>query len=308
MALIKKVGIIGLGAVGSAYAAKMHTVDSDLVKVIVDSTRYKEYCDHEVKVNGTAYRFNLVTPEMTSEPVELMIIAVKQHHLLEAIRLVRPFIGEETIVVSLLNGITSEEILGREFGTDKLLYAFVVGIDATREGRSTCCPTYGTLVFGEKQNHTYSPKVEAVKELFERTQIPYRIPEDMIRELWWKFMMNVGINQVSAVLKASYHVFQTIGEAQELMAMACGEVIRIAEKKGINLTNDDLQDYQQVIAGLSPEGKTSMLQDVEAGRQTEVEGFAGTVVALGKEYGVATPVNACLLRMIRTLEQTYPGH
>ncbi|NLW55634.1 MAG: ketopantoate reductase family protein [Firmicutes bacterium] len=304
--MIQRVGLIGLGAVGSVYAAKMQSVDPDLVKVIVDPERYEEYRAHGVMVNQTTYQFNLVTPEMASEPVDLMLVAVKQHHLSTAIRLMRPFIGEETIILSLLNGITSEEILEREFGMDKLLYAFVVGIDATREGRATRFTTYGKVVFGEKQNLTYSPKVQAVKGLFDRTGIPYQIPEDMLRELWWKFMLNVGLNQVSAVLKAPYHVFQTIGEARELMEMACGEVLRIAEKKGIRLTEDDIRGYRQVIAKLSPEGKTSMLQDVEAGRKTEVESFAGTIVALGKEYGVATPVNDCLLRMIRTVEKTYP--
>ncbi len=303
--MIQSVGLIGLGAVGSVYAAKMQSVEPDLVKVIVDPARYEEYRTQGVFVNGTAYRFNLVTPAMASGPVDLMLVAVKQHHLPAAIELMRPFIGEQTIILSLLNGIMSEEILGRAFGMEKLLYAFVVGIDATREGRATRFTTYGTLVFGEKQNLTYSPRVQAVKEVFARTGIPHRVPGDMLREQWWKFMLNVGLNQVSAVLKAPYGVFQTIGEARELMEMACREVLPIAEKKGINLTEDDIRGYREAIAKLAPEGKTSMLQDVEAGRKTEVEIFAGTVVALGKEYGVATPVNDCLLRMIQTLEKTY---
>ncbi|HBR28114.1 MAG TPA: 2-dehydropantoate 2-reductase, partial [Firmicutes bacterium] len=124
-------------------------------------------------------------------------------------------------------------------------------------------------------------KVLAVKELFDRTGVPYTIPVDMMRELWWKFMMNVGVNQVSAILKAPYGVFQRVKEAQELMMMACGEVLQIAEKIGINLTAGDIEEYLRVIGGLASEGKTSMLQDVEAGRKTEVESFAHTVVALG---------------------------
>ncbi len=302
---LQNVYLVGLGAIGSAYAAKMEDAVPGLVKVIVDQKRLTTYLDQEVKVNGKAYRFPLVTPEQATEKADLILVAVKGHHLDETIEQLRPFVGRETIILSLLNGITSEEAIGKVYGLEKLLYSFVVATDATRTGRVTHYSTIGRIVFGEKQNAVYSSKVLAVKELFDRTGVPYTIPVDMMRELWWKFMMNVGVNQVSAILKAPYGVFQRVKEAQELMMMACGEVLQIAEKIGINLTAGDIEEYLRVIGGLASEGKTSMLQDVEAGRKTEVESFAHTVVALGEKYGVATPVNACLGRMLATLEQTY---
>lgn len=118
-------------------------------------------------------------------------------------------------------------------------------------------------------------------------------------------MMNVGVNQVSALLRAPYSVFQKVGEARELMEMASREVILLSQRMGINLNEEDIKKYIEVLNTLKPEGKTSMLQDVEAGRKTEVESFAGTVSKLGREYGIATPVNDFLLRAIHTIEQTY---
>ena len=134
------------------------------------------------------------------------------------------------------------------------------------------------------------PKVEAVKELLEKSNIPFNIPKDMLREFWWKFMVNVGINQISAVLKAPYGVFQRVKEAEELMITASNEVVQLSRKAGINLKDDDINEFIKVLSKLAPEGKTSMLQDVEAKRKTEVDIFAGTVIELGKKYGVATPV------------------
>jgi len=306
MGAIKRVYLIGLGAVGSAYAAKMEEAEPGLVKVIVDEKRYASYQKHGVKVNGATYHFPLVTPDAAVEKADLILIAVKGYHLAEAAQAIKPFVGEETIILSLLNGITSEEDLGRLYGMEKLLYSFVVATDATREGRTTRYSSLGRIVFGERENKVYSSKVQRVKELFDRTGIPYEIPADMLRELWWKFMLNVGVNQVSAVLRAPYGVFQQVKEVRALTTMACREVVQIAGKIGINLTEDDLDGCLQVIDSLAPEGKTSMLQDVEAGRKTEVESFAGAVVALGKKYGVATPVNACLKLMLSAIEQTYP--
>lgn len=300
---INKVYISGLGAIGSSYAAKLYETDPELVTVIADRKRIERYCEQGVQVNGKSYPFRYLEQEITGETADLILIAVKQHQLDESIRAIRNFVGEKTIILSLLNGISSEELVGKEFGMEKMLYSFVVGTDAVRKGTNTTFSKLGKIVFGEKNNSEYSEKVLLVKDLFERTGIPYEIPVNMLKELWWKFMMNVGINQVSALLKAPYGVFQKNGDARELMEMASMEVIRISEKAGIHLSAEDLQNSIKVINTLAPDGKTSMLQDVEAGRKTEVEIFAGTVVKLGREYGVATPVNEFLLKAIRTMEQ-----
>jgi 2-dehydropantoate 2-reductase len=305
MRSIQNVYISGLGAVGSAYAAKLYEYNPELVTVIADTDRIQRYRRAGIIVNQKEYSFKFIEPEIKADPADLIIIAVKQHHLHESITAIRHFVGEKTIILSLLNGITSEEVIGGRYGSEKLLYSFVVGTDSVREGNSTRYTSIGKIVFGEKDNRIDSPKVQAVKELFDATGIPYEIPKDILREIWWKWMMNVGINQVSAILKAPYGVFQKVGEARALMEMAAREVLQLAEKVGIQLSLEDLQTYFKIVNSLSPQGKTSMLQDIEAGRKTEVEGFAGTVLALGRQYGVETPVNEVLFRMMRTLEQTY---
>jgi 2-dehydropantoate 2-reductase len=81
------------------------------------------------------------------------------------------------------------------------------------------------------------------------------------------------------------------------------EVILLAEVAGVNLAEQDIKDWYRVLDTLSPQGKTSMLQDVEAGRKTEVEIFGGKVVELGRTERIPTPVNETVLRIIQVLEQ-----
>ena len=119
-------------------------------------------------------------------------------------------------------------------------------------------------------------------------------------------MVNVGMNQASAVMRAPYGVFQSSPDAQALMEALMREVIALAKGIGVNLEEQDVDDWYTVLNTLSPLGKTSMLQDIEAGRKTEVEIFAGKAVELGKTHGIPTPVNQTLLRIIHVLEQ-YPG-
>jgi 2-dehydropantoate 2-reductase len=97
-------------------------------------------------------------------------------------------------------------------------------------------------------------------------------------------------------------VFQSSPQAQALMETLMGEVIALAVPAGVNLVQQDVLDWYGILNGLSPRGKTSMLQDIEAGRKTEVEVFGGKVVELGETYGIATPANLTVLRIIEVLE------
>ncbi len=118
-------------------------------------------------------------------------------------------------------------------------------------------------------------------------------------------MINVGINQVSAVLGAPYGVFQRSQKTRDLMESAMREVMAIAKTAGVNLFEKDIEDWYAFLSRLSPDGKTSMVQDVEARRKTEVEMFAGKVIELGNRYGIETPVNETLFRFIKAIEQEY---
>ncbi len=202
-----------------------------------------------------------------------------------------------------MNGIDSEKQIGAVYGMEKVLYAVAVGIDAVRENGDVTYSRDGKLYFGEAENSVPTERVKALQALFDRAGIPHETPDDMIRTLWWKFMINVGINQASAVLRAPYGVFHRFGEARDLMETAMREVIHLAEAAKISLSEQDMQEYYSFLTRVSPGGKTSMLQDVEAKRKTEVEIFAGKVIELGEQYGVPTPVNETLYRILRITEQ-----
>jgi 2-dehydropantoate 2-reductase len=184
-----------------------------------------------------------------------------------------------------------------------------VGIDAVREGGRFSYARPGRIIFGPgPQGGDHSGCLSRLGEALGRAGIPYELAADIRRVMWWKFMINVGVNQASAVLRAPYGIFQSSPDAKALMRLLMEEVILLAEQTGINLQRQDLEEWLTVLATLSPEGKTSMLQDIEGGRKTEVEIFAGEVVAMGREHGIPTPVNEAVLHIIKVMEAGYlPG-
>jgi 2-dehydropantoate 2-reductase len=305
MQKIQRVAILGAGAIGSIFATKFFDTPGFSTVLIARDARLEALRREGILVNGKPYHIPALSPEEAVEPVDLILVALKHHHMQQAIPNLGKLVGESTVFVSAMNGLESEEYIGSLYGMHKVLYAITLKVDAVRTGNQVTYTRPGVLYFGEAQNSELSPKVRRVQEAFEQARIGYETPEDMLRMLWWKFMFNVGINQASAVMRASYGAFQTDSEAKTLMNELMGEVVALAEKMRVNLSGQDIQSWYPILNSLSPLGKTSMLQDIEAGRKTEVDVFGGTVIALGKQHGVPTPINQTVVRIIHALEQNF---
>lgn len=304
MQKIRNVAILGAGAMGAFFAAKFFDAPDFSTSLVARGERAERLERDGLVVNGKTYRIPVMDAEATSSPpADLILVAVKHHHLPEAVLDLKNLVGEGTTILSVMNGLDSEETLGAVYGLDKVLYGVSVGIDALRQGNRVTYTTPGKHYFGEANNVPVAARVRRVQTAFERAGIPYETPPDMKRVMWWKFMVNVGMNPSSAVLGAPYGVFQSSPEARALMESLMREVIALAQAERIHLTEQDIADWYPVLDTLSPLGQTSMLQDIEAGRKTEIEMFAGKVVALGQTHGIPTPVNETMLRMIHVLER-----
>lgn len=303
--MLERTAIVGAGAVGASTAAMMMDAGRP-VTLVADRQRAARLDRDGILVNGERLAPPVDVDARGGSPYDLVIVAVKSTHLQSALPLVARAAGTAGIVVSLLNGISSEqEIRGVLGQAERVVPAMILGIDAVRHTDGSV--TYlnrGTIHYGADQQEAPVPDdvLASLGETFDAAGIPSKRSDDIVRTLWWKFMINVGINQTSAVLRAPYGIFQRSQPARELMGSAMDEVIRLSHAVGSGLTQADLDAWFETLETLDPGGKTSMLQDVEAGRPTEVDLFADTVVSLGERHGVATPVNRTLGRIIRAKE------
>lgn len=307
---INTIALIGLGAIGCSLSRELcSAVGAENFRVIAGGPRKERLERDGVIINGAQCKFQVVSPDTVTSPADLVLVAVKYGALSQAISDIRNQVGEHTTILSLINGVTSEEELARVYGWEHVLYG-VVRRSVVMEGNvCTFAKEHGVYYFGEAENATLSPRVQAIADLFERAGLRWNVPKDMIHDLWRKFMANVSENQSSAILGLTYGAWHKDGnDANWIREAACREVIAVANKMGVALGEDDLVRQRDLCKGVHVLGKTSMLQDIEAGRPTEVEMFAGTLCRLGRECGVPTPVNDLFYHMIRVLEQKNAGH
>ena len=308
---IKNVIICGLGAVGLTYGGKfrgkhrvVNTNDTCSLKILADRERVEKYLKNPPLLNGEKLNFDYITPDMKTAPADLIIITTKNDGLESAIEYIKNFVGENTIILSLLNGVTSEEKIADVYGKDKVLYSYFIGHSAVREGNNVTQDGVGKICFGSPYKDNQD-KVQALKEFFEKNNIDYEIPEDILYSLWLKFTFNTYANQLSAILRIPFG--EMTGKYFEDMAKAViGEVKEIAEKEGVNIEGVNINNLERdaldCLKLMCPEGKTSMLQDIEAGRKTEVDIFSGEIIRKGRKYGISTPYNELLYNMIKFME------
>ena len=301
---IKTIAIVGMGALGMLYGEQLQKVlPAGAVRFVMDEERFKRHKNDKYEVNGVEQSFTLQSVAQ-AEPVDLVIVATKFSGLNEALEEMQGLVGPQTIIFSVLNGISSEEYIKERYGDDNLLYCVALGMDAVREGTSLTYQHKGILKLGmlaKKQR----PALAAVMALLEKAGIQYVIEEDILHALWAKLLLNVGINQTCMVYETNYGGAFTNEEARQDMFAAMHEVITVAQREGIKLTEADFEGCVKVLRGLSPEGLPSMRQDAMAKRKSEVELFAGTIIRLGAKHNVPTPVNQRYYDIIKAMEAKY---
>ncbi len=295
---IQTIDIVGLGALGVMYADFFtKKLGKEKVRVLADEARIERYKKEQVTFNGKVCDFQYCDAAKESRPSELMLFAVKYGALETAMEENAHLVGENTVLLSVLNGIRSEEDLGRRFGREKVVHCIAQKMAAMKEGNAAICTNTGELAIGILGDGR-EDNLAAVKAFFDRTGFAYSCPGDMRHAMWGKLLCNVGVNQTVSLFGGTYQSVQQEGEAREMMKAAMRETILVANAEGVDLTEKDLTDWVTVVDGLNPDGEPSMRQDSKAGRKTEVALFGGTICELGKKHGIATPVNDRFLQEI----------
>jgi len=301
---IEKAAMVGLGAVGSVYAIHLFDYMKDNFAVVAGGNRAQRIRQKGESVNGRRFIPNVVEPENSKCKADLVMVAVKNYQLEQAIEDVKGLITPDTIFLPMSNGITAAGELKKAFPDNKVLGG-LCRIDTAKTGEGVVCSWEGPIQFGDIEKGEVSEQAKAVKELFDAAQLPNELLEDIERGMWLKFMTNVSLNQLSAVTNACYGAFVDIPYLNKAVREVMEEVLAVGRAKGVNLTEEDVENAMEGIAASAHDDKSSMLQDVEGKRKTEVDYFAGVMIDEGRAVNVPTPWNDKLYLLIKAIEQLY---
>ena len=302
---IKSVAVLGAGAVGSYVICGLLGKKDVTLGVVAEGDRAERLKRDGCTINGVVYRPAVWTPQ-EAHGVDLLVVALKYGALPGAMDSIREVVGEHTIVMSLMNGVDSEDLISAQVGSSHVLHSFIkVASHKEADGYHFDPDATLGIIYGELEAPFESERVRAVEELFGGTGIHYRVTEYIREEIWSKFRLNVCNNLPQAILGAGVGCYR---DSVHMKAISDGlrrELEAIAKAKGIDLSKAD------ALAGrgsaVPPTARYSTLQDLDAKRHTEIDMFSGALMRMGQELGIPTPYNEYTYHMIKALEEKNDG-
>ena len=294
---IQSVAILGAGAVGCyvlwglADKAAANTLQ---LGVVAEGSRAERLRQNGCTINGQVYHPQVWTPQQ-AHGVDLLIVALKYGALPGALDSIRTIVSERTVVMSLMNGVDSEELIAARIGAAHVLPALIKVDPETTIG----------IIYGELTAPFDSDRVQAVRALFADTGIHFRVTEHIREEIWSKFRLNVCNNLPQAILGAGVGCYSDSAHIKAISDGLRRELEAIAAAKGIDLSKAAAASTHG--STVPPTARYSTLQDLDAGRHTEIDMFSGALMRMGRELGIPTPYNEYTYHMIKALEEKNDG-
>ena len=303
-----KIVIIGAGAMGSLYGARLTQGGEDVWLLDTWPENVAILREQGLTIGGEGGSETVPVKAATSAEeigeADLVLLFVKSHATRDAAVAALSLLKTDTMVLTLQNGLGNAEEIAAVVGADRV----VVG--TTAMGAIMAGP--GHIIDGGKGvTHIGKFSGAATRRLYEIAAVfsrsgLYTIVDANVESLRWaKLTINAGLNALSAVTGLTNGQLAAYPETQELMMRAVAEAECVAKARGVTLPPGDRQAEVLAIARATKDNKSSMLQDVLKHRRTEIEAINGAIVSEGMRMGVPTPINDALTLMVRALERTY---
>lgn len=300
---ISKVALIGAGAIGAYLIWSFDGVPDIVFTTVAEGARRTRLEQDGIVINGERYSLQVKEPKQAGYQ-DLIFIATKYGALDEAISMLPPLVGPDTLILSLLNGVDSEDRIAQAVGSEHVVHS-VIRIASQRtqaEVRFDPERVIG-LSFGlPGARPSEQRKLDALSALFANTRLRWSRSEDILTDIWVKFASNIANNLPQAVLGTPASLYTNSKHGRFLAQKLWSEAAAVAAARGIHLAEEVL-----IFPGQSASAKYSTLQDLEAGRHTEIDMFAGQILRMAAEEGISVPYCEYTYHAVRALEEKNDG-
>lgn len=302
---IETVAVMGAGAIGAYFIWGLSEKLGRNFCVIADGERADRLHAEGIVINQKKYMPEVKTPEQ-AHGVDLLLIATKYGALQKALPDVEKIVSEHTVVMSLLNGVDSEDILAEHIGRSRILYSFMK-IASERRGSSVTFDADSTpgLFYGEPDMEQVSGRMQAVAELLEDTGIHFQMCREIRKDIWYKYALNISRNLPQAIVGCGAGAYGNSQHMAFLAEQLRKEVVQVAAANKIDISEKGSTASKH--ARVTDHARYSTLQDLDAGRHTEIEMFSGTLIRMAGEAGIQVPYNEFAYHAIKALEEKNDG-
>jgi 2-dehydropantoate 2-reductase len=302
---VVKIAVVGAGAMGSVYAGLLGSAGNEVWAVDLWQEHIDAIREHGLRVDGASgdriVRIQATTDAAEVGDAELVILATKAMDVEAAAEAARALVGADTLVLSIQNGLGGPDLAAGVLGEDRVAVGVADGF-----GASIVAPGHAhhhgfeLVRLGERRGPVTS-RIEAAADVWRGAGFNVRTFDDVRRLVWEKLVCNVAFSGTCTVL--GWTIREVLGDedAWSVAAGCASEAFAVGRAAGVGFDFDDPIAYVRDFGSKIPGAKPSMLLDLEAGRRLEIDFINGAIPRVGREVGVAAPVNETVTALVRAL-------
>ena len=311
-----RIAIIGVGSIGGIVLGALADTDVDIVCVSRGNT----------SANLSELGLVLHTPEGSIEVVpseryllvdsnsgpiseqirntcDIAIVCGKTVDNLSLSQLASELVSENGCVLTIQNGLGNAELLAHKVGRDRVIVGSITHAAWRNSEGEVHWVGRGEIIFGplDERGHKY---MDSILSVLNDAGLNASKSDNIQQILWKKLLINVAINPVCSIAGVRNGALLEVKSLWQQAMQAMREAAIVARASGVDLGDIELENYLREVVSISPKNRCSMLQDIMAGRETEIDSLCGAVVIRGEAEGIPTPCNAILHGLVKGIEKS----
>ncbi|MDP3312827.1 ketopantoate reductase family protein [Lutibacter sp.] len=295
--------IYGTGGVGGYFGARLAQAGNIVTFIArgqhLEAIQQKGLQLKSIKGDHLVYPANATSNISEVKNIDLILICVKTWQLSETAENIKAVLNENTMVISLLNGVENDQIVCSILPKQHVLGGLCKVVSKMEEYGVINHFSYDpTIVFGELNNEKTSRALQ-LEQTFLNAGITSKLATNITQEIWTKFLFITTISAIGALTRSTIGEMIVSPEIKKIMYQTAEEIVAIAKAKGIILSDDIIEKQFKLIENQPFNTTASLQRDIMQGKPSELESQNGTIVRMGIEFGIPTPVNSfiynCLL-------------
>jgi 2-dehydropantoate 2-reductase len=301
-----RVLVVGAGAVGGYFGGRLLEKGVDVTFLV--RKRRKQQLQERGLVIQSVHGDAVLMPKTLmagekAEAFDLVIFSNKAYHLQEAIQDVKPYVGKETLILPLLNGMAHMELLWSEFGKESVLGGLCF-IETTLDGQGTIIQSSPShdVKFGEWSGEI-TERVKKLEQLFTGCNARFRLSDQIVTDMWHKYLFIATMSGVTTLFRAPIGPIRDGEYGQEIILRLAKEIAAVMRAHGAPIAEQIEEKQLAQMNEMAPEMKSSMQRDMEKGQMVEADHLQGYLLKLAQQYHMDTPLLKVVYHHLKLYEQ-----
>ncbi|MFC3882236.1 2-dehydropantoate 2-reductase [Bacillus songklensis] len=299
--------VLGAGAVGGYFGGRLLEKGED-VTFLVREKRNQQLRERGLVIKSihgdvVLHPQTLVTGQ-PSQPFDLILVSTKSYHLQSAINDLKPYVGEQTVILPLLNGVGHIETLQEAFGKEKVIGGLCfIETTLNEKGEVVQTSPIHDVVFGEFSGEK-TTRITYINEAFRNTKANFRLSEHIVQDMWHKYLFITTLSGVTTLMRAPIGPIRDVKNGWSFIEKLCTEAANIMRAEQAPIHEDIVQKHMKTMKNMTYAMKSSMQRDMEKGYLVEADHLQGYLLTLANKHGLETPLLEVVYQNLKIYEMT----